>query len=116
MRFNALFDQVIVQVEEDNDMKQSSGGVFIPNAEKTDIGYGTVVAHGKGTDKYKNRDGSKLEFGVKIGDKIGFKKIQSSDIEIFNKKYKIMEVGAIIGVFTDSNETDETSNLVEEEK
>lgn len=115
MRFNATFDHVIVETEKKDEMAVSSGGIYMPTVEKTDIEFGTVVAHGEGTDKYRNRNGEKLELGIKVGDRVGFKKIQATDIEIFNKKYKLMEFGAIVGVFNSSNEVDETSSLIKEE-
>lgn len=114
MRFNAVFDNVVVEVDAETQMKKTSGGIYI-QAQKSDLTIGTVVAFGEGTNRFRNKNGDVLAIGnLKVGDKVLFKDSTASDLELFGKKYKLIDYACVIGYLSDDNEPTDKSIVIGE--
>jgi chaperonin GroES len=71
-------------------------GIVLPDTvDKEKPQKGEVVA--LGTGKF-TQDGKKIEFNVKIGDVVLFKKYSPDEIEVDGEDYLIMNEEAVLGV------------------
>lgn len=76
--------------------KVSTSGIVLPdNVDKERPQRGEVVA--LGTGKVTN-DGKKLDFNVKVGDIVIFKKYSPDEVEIDGEEYLIMTEEAILAI------------------
>jgi len=88
-----LGDRVLVEPMIAEEVTKS--GIFLPDSAKEKPAEGKVVALGTGrTDK----DGKKIAFEVKIGDKVLYGKYAGDEIKIDNKEYKILKEEEILGI------------------
>lgn len=71
------------------------GGIIIPDTAKEKPQEGKIVAVGTGkTDD----NGKKIEFTVKVGDKVLFSKYGGTEIKVDDQSYLIMREDDILGV------------------
>jgi chaperonin GroES len=84
-----------VLVEPDVIEQVTKGGLVLPPSASDDKrpATGTVLTLGIGKD-----NGKTLEFDVKVGDKIYFKKYSPEEIEIEGKKYLLLDTEDILAV------------------
>lgn len=88
-----LGDRVLVQPLEEKEVVK--GGIIIPDTAKEKPQEGKIVAIGTGkTDD----NGKKIEFTVKVGDKVLFSKYGGTEIKIDGESYLIMREDDILGV------------------
>jgi chaperonin GroES len=88
-----LGDRVLIQPLEAKDDKK--GGITIPDTAKAKPQEGTVVAVGTGK---LDDSGKKIEFNVKVGDKVLVPKYGSTEIKIDGENYLIMREDDILGI------------------
>jgi chaperonin GroES len=88
-----LSDRVIVQPIEEKEVKK--GGIIIPDSAKEKPQEGTVVALGTGK---LDENGKKVDFNVKIGDKVLISKYGGTEININRDNYLIMREDDILGI------------------
>jgi len=88
-----LGDRVLVQpIDEKEEVK---GGIIIPDTAKEKPQEGKVVALGTGkTDD----NGNKVEFNVKVDDKVLISKYGGTEIKIDGDNYLIMREDDILGI------------------
>ena len=89
-----LHDRVIIRRIEDN-VNQTAGGLFIPDAAKEKPQEGEVIAAGEG--KYKE-DGTRQALDVKAGDRVLFGKYSGSEIKLDGEEFIIMREDEILGI------------------
>ncbi len=88
-----LGDRVLVQPLEEKEVVK--GGIIIPDTAKEKPQEGKVVAIGSGkTDD----NGKKIEFTVKVGDKVLFSKYGGTEIKVDGESYLIMREDDILGI------------------
>jgi chaperonin GroES len=76
--------------------KTTVAGIVLPDTvDKEKPQKGEVVA--LGTGKFSN-DGKRIEFSVKVGDMVLFKKYSPDEIEVDGEEYLIMDEDAILAV------------------
>jgi chaperonin GroES len=86
-----------VLVEPLDEKETIKGGIIIPDTAKEKPQEGKIVAVGTG----KNDDnGKKIEFTVKVGDKVLFSKYGGTEIKVDDKSYLIMREDDILGVLS----------------
>ena len=95
-----LHDRVILKRIEDN-VNQTSGGLFIPDSAKEKPQEGEVIAAGEG--KYKE-DGTRQPLDVKAGDRVLFGKYSGSEIKLDNEEFIIMREDEILGIISRAGE------------
>ena len=76
MKLEPLFDNVLIEAEENNEKITKSGIVLPDNVEKKEQSKGVVISIGPG--KF-NKDGVRTPVSVKVGDKVLFSKPWSDD-------------------------------------
>ena len=91
-----LHDRVIIRRIEDN-VNQTAGGLFIPDAAKEKPQEGEVIAAGDG--KYKE-DGTRQALDVKAGDRVLFGKYSGSEIKLDGEEFIIMREDEILGIIS----------------
>jgi len=82
-----LGDRVLVQPLEEKEVKK--GVIVIPDMAKEKPQEGTVAAVGTG---------KKIEFTVKVGDKVLISKYGGTEIKIVGENYLIMREDDILGI------------------
>jgi len=84
-----------VLVQPDEVEQTTKGGLVLPPSASDDKrpATGTILTLGVG--KY---DGKDIQFDVKVGDKIYFKKYSPEEIEIEGKKYLLLDTEDILAV------------------
>jgi len=90
-----LGDRVLLRPQEEKEVKK--GGIIIPDTAKEKPQEGTVVALGTGK---VDDSGKKIDFDVKVGDKVLFSKYGGTDLNFDDEKYLILrqdDLLAIIG-------------------
>jgi len=90
---NPLGDRVLVQPLEEKEVKK--GGIIIPDTAKEKPQEGTVVAIGTGK---LDDNGKKIDFNVKVGDKVLISKYGGTEIKIDGENYLIMREDDILGI------------------
>ena len=75
--------------------KSRRGDIIIPDTAKEKPQEGTVVALGTGK---LDDNGKKIEFNVKVGDKVLFSKFGGTEIKIDGENYLIMREDDILGI------------------
>lgn len=88
-----LGDRVLVEPVSPEEVTKS--GIVLPDSAKEKPAEGKVVALGTGkTDK----DGKKLPFEVKVGDKVLYGKYAGDEIKIDGSEFKVLKEEEIIGI------------------
>ena len=88
-----LGKRVLVQADEVE--QTTKGGLVLPPSASDDKrpATGTILTLGIGKD-----DGKDVEFNVKVGDRIYFKKYSPEEIEVEGVKYLLLDVEDILAV------------------
>ncbi len=92
-KIRPLHDRLIVKRIEDNE--QMRGGLYIPDTAKEKPQEGEVIAAGTGKIL---ENGTKLEMGVKVGDRILFGKYSGTEVKLDGEEYLIMREDDVLGV------------------
>jgi chaperonin GroES len=93
VKVKPLSDRVLIQPLEEKEAKK--GGIIIPDTAKEKPQEGTVVAVGTGK---LNDSGKKIEFNVKVGDKVLISKYGGTEIKIDGENYLIMREDDVLGI------------------
>src|ERR1700681_4273346 len=88
-----LGDRVLVQPLEEKEDKK--GDIIIPDTARERPQEGTVAAVGTGK---LDDNGKKIEFTVKVGDKVLISKYGGTQIKIEGENYLIMREDDILGI------------------
>ena len=88
-----LGDRVLVQPLEEKEVIK--GGIIIPDSAKEKPQEGKVVALGTGKTDEK---GNKVEFTVKVGDRVLISKYGGTEIKVDDVSYLIMREDDILGI------------------
>ena len=88
-----LGDRVLVQPLEEKEVIK--GGIIIPDSAKEKPQEGTVVALGTGKTDEK---GNKVDFTVKVGDRVLISKYGGTEIKFEDSSYLIMREDDILGI------------------
>ncbi len=93
-KLQPLGARVLVKPQEKEEV--TKGGLIVPASANEDkkSATGTVVKLGAGTDK----KGKKVEFNVKVGDVVFFKRYSPEELEIEGETYYILESDDILAV------------------
>lgn len=76
--------------------KTSASGIVLPDTiDKEKPQKGEVVALGSGK---LDKDGKKIAFNVKVGDKVLFKKYSPDEVEVDGEEYLIMDEDAVLAI------------------
>ena len=92
-KIRPLHDRLIVKRIEDNE--QMRGGLYIPDTAKEKPQEGEVIAAGTGKTL---ENGTRLEMGVKVGDRILFGKYSGTEVKLDGEEYLIMREDDVLGV------------------
>ena len=93
VKVKPLGDRVLIQPLEEKEAK--NGGIIIPDTAKEKPQEGTVVAVGTGK---LDDSGKKIEFNVKVGDKVLISKYGGTEIKIDGENYLIMREDDVLGI------------------
>jgi chaperonin GroES len=93
MKIRPLHDRIVVEREEEKEVKK--GGIIIPDTAKEKPQEGKVIAVGNGR---VNEDGKKIPLDVKAGDKILFGKYSGSEVKIDEKEYLILREEDVLAI------------------
>ncbi|MBR6022281.1 MAG: co-chaperone GroES [Kiritimatiellae bacterium] len=93
MKIQPLGDRVLVEPQEEQEVKK--GGIIIPDTAKEKPQQGVVIAVGTGK---LNDKGEKIAFNVKKGDKVLMPKYGGTEIKLDGKTYQIMREEDILGI------------------
>ena len=88
-----LGSRVLVEPIEEKEIVK--GGIIIPETAKEKPTEGRVIALGTGKSDEK---GNKVPFDVKTGDRVLLSKYGGTDIELDDRKYKILDSNDILAV------------------
>jgi chaperonin GroES len=88
-----LGDRVLVQPLEEKEVIK--GGIIIPDTAKEKPQEGKVVALGTGKTDEK---GNKVEFTVKVGDRVLISKYGGTEIKVDDVSYLILREDDILGI------------------
>ena len=88
-----LGDRVLVQPLDEKEVNK--GGIIIPDTAKEKPQEGTVAAVGTGK---LDDDGKKIEFTVKVGDKVLIPKYGGTEIKIEGENYLILREDDVLGI------------------
>src|SRR5260370_30182037 len=86
-------DRVLIRPLEEKEVKK--GDIIIPDTAKEKPQEGTVVAVGTGK---LDDSGKKIEFNVKVGDKVLISKYGGTEIKIEGENHLIMREDDILGI------------------
>jgi len=94
MKIRPLSDRILVEPQKEDDIIKK-GGIIIPDTAKEKPQQGKVIALGTGK---LDDDGKKIEFNVKVGDKILMPKYGGTEVKIDDKEYQIIREDDILGI------------------
>ena len=93
MKIQPLGDRVLVEPQEEQEVKK--GGIIIPDTAKEKPQQGVVIAVGTGK---LNDKGEKIAFNVQKGDQVLMPKYGGTEIKLDGKTYQIMREEDILGI------------------
>lgn len=93
MKIRPLGDRVVIKKLEAE--KVTKGGIVLPDSAKEKPQIAQVVAVGPGAT---NKDGSKVEMEVKVGDKVIFSKYSGNEIKFEEEEYTILKQDEILAI------------------
>jgi len=93
MKVKPLGDRVLVQRVDPEEKEK--GGIIIPDTAKEKPQEAKVVAIGSGK---LDKDGKKIPFDVKVGDRVYFEKYSGNDITIGDEEYTIIREDGILAI------------------
>ena len=94
MRLVPLGDRVVVEPDEDQDMRTPSG-LVIPDTAKEKPQMGKVVAVGPGR---RNDDGERMAPDVSEGDKVLYSKYGGTEVKIDGIEYLVLSANDLLAV------------------
>ncbi|MCE2526854.1 MAG: co-chaperone GroES [Actinomycetia bacterium] len=94
MRLVPLGDRVVVEPDEDQDMRTPSG-LVIPDTAKEKPQMGKVVAVGPGR---RNDDGERTPVDVGEGDKVLYSKYGGTEVKIDGIEYLVLSANDLLAV------------------
>lgn len=92
-KLRPLYDRVLIKRVEEKE--QVRGGIIIPDSAKEKPQEGEVVAIGNGKVL---ENGTRIEPGVQVGDRVLFGKYSGSEIKLDDEEYLILREDEILGV------------------
>src|SRR5690606_27820160 len=95
-KIKPLGQRVLVKRIE-NDEQKTEGGIFLPDTAKEKPQEAEVLAVGTGS---KDDDGKKIDFTVKIGDKVLISKYGGTEVKIDGAECLIMNEDDILGILS----------------
>ena len=95
MKVKPLYDRVLVKRIEEKEQRR--GAIIIPDSAKEKPMEGKVVAVGAGR---VNKDGSRSELEVKVGNRILFGKYAGQEIKIDNVEHIIIKEDEVLGILS----------------
>ncbi len=93
MKLRPLYDRILVERVESEEL--SKGGIIVPDSAKEKPQQGKVIAVGHGK---RLEDGKLIPLEVKAGDTILFGKYSGSEIKIEGNEYLIMKEDDVLGL------------------
>jgi chaperonin GroES len=94
VQINPLADRVVLKVVDVAEEK-TKGGILLPDTAKEKSQKGEIVAVGPGRVL---DNGTRLEPGVKVGDKVIFSKYSGNEIKLDGEEYLILEERNILAI------------------
>ena len=88
-----LGDRVLIQTIEETEVKK--GGIIIPDTAKEKPQEAKVIALGTGK---LDDDGDKIDFVVKVGDRVLISKYGGTEIKVDGENYLIIREDDILGI------------------
>ncbi len=88
-----LGDRVLIEPLAAEEVTKS--GIVLPDSAKEKPAEGKVIALGTGKT---GKDGQKIAFEVKVGDKVLYGKYAGDEIKIDGAEYKILKEDEILGI------------------
>ena len=95
MKIKPLFDKILLVLEDDK--KENSTGIILPELAKEKPNIAKVVACGNGG----KIDGEQTEIIVKVGNKVLFNKYATSEFKFENTTYLIIKQSDILAILED---------------
>jgi chaperonin GroES len=95
MQIKPLFDKILLVLEDDK--KENSTGIILPELAKEKPNIAKVVACGNGG----KIDGEQTEIIVKVGNKVLFNKYATSEFKFENTTYLIIKQSDILAILED---------------
>ena len=92
-KLKPLGNRVLIEPLEEKETVK--GGIIIPDTAREKPNQGRVVALGTGR---KDEKGNKVAFDVKPGDRVLLNKYGGTEIELDEKKFRILEADDILAV------------------
>lgn len=92
-KIRPLLDRVVVKVDEP--VKQTAGGLYLPDTAQKKVNKGEVLAIGLGR---KNREGQRVPLDVRVGDIVHFGTYAGSEIKVMDEDLLIIREDDILGV------------------
>lgn len=90
-----LADRVVIEIREEDENRQTTGGIYLPDTAREKPQRGVVVAVGDG----KMLDNGQREaMSLKAGDVVLFQKYGGTDIRFEEKEYKILAERDILAI------------------
>jgi len=93
MKIKPLGDRILVERVEPEEEKK--GGIIIPDTAKEKPQAAKVVALGAGK---LDKDGKRLGFDVKVGNRVFIEKYGGTDVNIDDKEYTIIREDSILAI------------------
>ena len=93
VKVKPLGDRLLILPLDEKEVNK--GGIIIPDTAKEKPQEGTVVAVGTGK---LDDSGKKIEFNVKVGDKVLISKYGGTEIKIDGENYLIMREDDVLGI------------------
>jgi chaperonin GroES len=94
MKLQPLGDRVVVEPEDDLEMKTPSG-LVIPDTAKEKPQIGTVLAVGPGA---LDDDGDRLPMDVKEGDRVLYSKFAGTEVKLDGTEYLVLSARDLLAV------------------
>lgn len=91
MKIKPLRDQVLIEPLEE---EKTPSGIVVPESAKEKPQRGKVVAVGPG----RKKKGKRISLGVKVGDKVIYKKWGGSEVKVKDKEYLLVSEEDILAV------------------
>ncbi len=94
MRLVPLGDRVVVEPEDEQEMKTPSG-LLIPDTAKEKPQMGKIVAVGPGR---RNEDGDRVPVDVSEGDKVLYSKYGGTEVKVDGVEYLVLSANDLLAV------------------
>ena len=95
MQIKPLFDKILLVLEDDK--KENSTGIILPELAKEKPNIAKVVACGNGG----RIDGEQTEIIVKVGNKVLFNKYATTEFKIENETFLLIKQADILAILED---------------